>query len=136
MSFGQSRQHRQRAGSPIYILSCCAPSSFAVACPALPVSLPFSALKRALVACRREHRIWRGPQLFGVGRGHTITAAAAATPANSAPHSPTLPARSPLHDAAQAGDAELIRQLLTPPPEAKLPPADDMADPASACLPA
>ncbi|KAL4440406.1 hypothetical protein ABPG75_003407 [Micractinium tetrahymenae] len=35
----------------------------------------------------------------------------------------------PLHDAAQAGDAELIRQLLTPPPEAKLPPADDMADP-------
>ncbi|KAL4431738.1 hypothetical protein ABPG77_002954 [Micractinium sp. CCAP 211/92] len=34
----------------------------------------------------------------------------------------------PLHDAAQAGNADLIRQLLTPPPETKLPSADDMAD--------
>lgn len=70
----------------------------------------------------------------------TITAAsgaAAAMPGNTCRASlPTLPSCSPLHDAAQAGNADLIRQLLTPPPETKLPSADDMVDPASgaACL--
>lgn len=35
--------------------------------------------------------------------------------------------RSPLHDAAQAGQADLLRELLTPPPELAAPPTDELA---------
>jgi hypothetical protein len=67
------------------------------------------------VACRRRHC-----RLLPARRH-------AAHPAPARPARSLPCACSPLHDAAQAGNAGLLRELLTPPPEAAQPASEELA---------